>query len=136
MENLESGLKELVDLVGTTNCLQDKESLEFYSTDVFEAAKKEAIAIIRPNNADELIKVVRTCLKNEFPIVVRGGGASYTGGYLPVKDNTIIVDSSRLKKIEVNEEDMFVTVEPGVTWEELYESLKPKAIRTQYWEQL
>ena len=119
MENLESGLKELIDLVGITNVLQDKESLEFYSTDVFETAKKKAVAVIRPSNADELIQVAQTCLKNEFPIVVRGGGASYTGGYLPVKDNTIIIDSSKLKKIEVNEEDMFVTVEPGVTWEEL-----------------
>ena len=40
MENLESGLKELIDLVGINNVLQDKESLEFYSTDVFETAKK------------------------------------------------------------------------------------------------
>ena len=133
MENLESGLKELIDLVGITNVLQDKESLEFYSTDVFETAKKKAVAVIRPSNADELIQVAQTCLKNEFPIVVRGGGASYTGGYLPVKDNTIIIDSSKLKKIEVNEEDMFVTVEPGVTWEELYETLKPMGLRTPFW---
>ena len=132
MENLESGLKELIDLVGITNVLQDKESLEFYSTDVFETAKKKAVAVIRPSNADELIQVAQTCLKNEFPIVVRGGGASYTGGYLPVKDNTIIIDSSKLKKIEVNEEDMFVTVEPGVTWEELYETLKPMGLRTPF----
>ena len=116
MENLESCLKSIVDMIGIDNVLQDKESLEFYSTDVFETAKKKAVAIIRPKNADELIQVSKTCLDNQLPIVMRGGGASYTGGYLPVRDNTVIIDSSKLKNIEVNQEDMFVTVEPGVTW--------------------
>ncbi len=133
MQNLDNCLKKIIDLVGKDNVLQDPESLEFYSTDVFETAKKRAVAVIRPNNADELIQVSKTCLESEVPIVMRGGGASYTGGYLPAKDNSVIIDSIKLKNIEVNEEDMFVTVEPGVTWEELYQTLKPIGLRTPFW---
>ena len=44
----------------------------------------------------------------------RGGGASYTDGYLPVRDNTISIDTSRLKQISINEQDMYVTAEVGV----------------------
>ena len=133
MQNLEHNLKEIIDIVGTDNLVTDKESLSFYSTDVFETAKEQAVAIVRPTNADELIEVTQTCIKNEVPIIVRGGGASYTGGYLPVVKNTLIIDTINLKAIEINEEDMYVTVEPGVTWLELYETLKPLGLRTPFW---
>ena len=84
MQNLEHNLKEIIDIVGADNLIQDKESLSFYSTDVFEVAREPAVAIVRPANADELIQVTQACIKNEVPIIARGGGASYTGGYLPV----------------------------------------------------
>ena len=133
MQNLEHNLKEIIDIVGTDNLIKDKESLSFYSTDVFEVARAQAVAIVRPANADELIQVTQTCIKNEVPIIARGGGASYTGGYLPVVKNTFIIDTQNLKAIEINEEDMYVTVEPGVTWLELYETLKPLGLRTPFW---
>lgn len=133
MQNLEHNLKEIIEIVGTDNLITDTESLSFYSTDIFETAREQAVAIVRPNNADELIQVTQTCIKNEVPVIVRGGGASYTGGYLPVLKNTLIIDTKNLKAIEINEEDMYVTVEPGVTWLELYESLKPLGLRTPFW---
>ena len=50
----------------------------------------------------------------ERVVAVRGGGASYTDGYLPTRSGTVLIDSSRLTGIEVNAADMYVTVEPGV----------------------
>ena len=133
MDSIDNVLKEAANLVGKNHVIQDLETLTFYSTDIFSTANERAIAIIRPGNADELIHVSQICIKNEVPLIVRGGGASYTGGYLPVVKNTIMIDTQRLKNIEINAEDMFVTVEPGVTWLELYEALKPLGLRTPFW---
>ena len=37
---------------------------------------------------------------------------SYTSGYTPAKDRTILIDMRRMNHIlEINEEDMYVTVE-------------------------
>jgi len=133
MDSTENSIQEIADLIGSNNVLQDQDSLLFYSTDIFETAKEQAIAVVRPKNADELISLVKVCVENNVTMSVRGGGASYTSSYLPVRKNTIIIDTQRLKEIEINEEDMYVTVEPGVTWLELYEALKPLGLRTPHW---
>ena len=58
-------------------------------------------------------------------MVPRGGGASYTDGYLPTTPRSILIDTSRLNRIlEINAEDMYVTVEPGITWADLTARLR------------
>ena len=133
MTSIENNIQKISSLIGAENVIQDQESLHFYSTDIFGSAKEQAIAVVRPGTADELISLIKLCIENEVTLSTRGGGASYTSSFPPARKDTIIIDSQRLKKIEVNEEDMFVTVEPGVTWLELYETLKPLGLRTPHW---
>ena len=87
----------------------------------------------QPGTVAELQALVRICAQHKAPMVVRGGGASYTDGYLPTRPNTVLFDVSRLDRIEVNAQDMYVTVEPGVTWAALYERLSRDALRTPFW---
>lgn len=123
----------LAQIVGTAHVLTDTESRTFYSTDVFRQADVLAAAVVRPGTVAELQAVVRACAAGHAPMVVRGGGASYTDAYLPVREGTICIDTSRLTRIDVNAEDMFVTVEPGVTWASLYEALSRLSLRTPMW---
>ena len=119
--------------VGDAHLLTDTESRRFHSTDVFREADVLAAAVVRPGTVDELTAVVRACAAQQAPMVVRGGGASYTDAYLPVVAGTVCLDTSRLTRIDVNAEDMYVTVEPGVTWAALWEALAPKGLRTPMW---
>ena len=42
---------------------------------------------------------------------------SYTKGYVPQSNKSITIDTRKLDRVlEINEEDMFVTVECGCTW--------------------
>ncbi|MGB0658524.1 MAG: FAD-binding oxidoreductase, partial [Gammaproteobacteria bacterium] len=111
MTSIEDSIQKISNLIGSENVLQDKDDLDFYSTDIFGTAKEQAVAVVRPANADELISLVKLCIEDDVSISTRGGGASYTSSFLPVRKETVIIDSQRLKKIEVNEEDMYVTVE-------------------------
>ena len=96
---------------------------EFYSADVY-SKDKVCSAVVRPKNRDLLSKAMPLVAKSGYSIIVRGGGMSYTKGYVPTKEDTIIFDLSLLNKIiEVNESDMYITVEAGVTWNEIYEKL-------------
>ena len=133
MSLIESTLKEIKASFGNDYVITDLESLTFYSTDVFKQADEIAVAVVRPDDADELISIAQICIKNEVSLVTRGGGASYTGGYLPSQKNTLIIDTQLLTKIDINKEDMYVTVEPGVTWLKLHETLKPLGLRTPFW---
>jgi FAD/FMN-containing dehydrogenase len=50
-----------------------------------------------------------------------------------VRENSVIVDLRRLNRIvEINAQDLYVTVECGCTWNQLYEALRAKGLRTPY----
>jgi len=126
-------LGKLDSLLGSENLLRDEQSLRFYSTDVYRQSENLTTAVARPATIDELQALVRLCAEYKTPVVIRGGGASYTDGFTPGQPGMVTIDSSRLKRIDIHEDDMFVTVEPGVTWAELYEALKAKGLRSPMW---
>jgi FAD/FMN-containing dehydrogenase len=126
-------LESLQSLLGASHVLVDDKSRLFYSTDVYRQAAVLAAAVVQPADVAELQDVVKLCAANSKPMVVRGGGASYTDGYLPTQEGTVSIDTSRMKRIEINADDMFVTVEAGVTWAELYTALKAEGLRTPMW---
>ncbi len=126
-------LEALTSVVGTQHVLTDDESRTFYSTDVFRQADELALAVVQPGTVDELQALVRICASHTAPMVVRGGGASYTDAYLPTRPQTIMFEMSRLNRIDINAMDMTVTVETGVTWAALYEALSAEDLRTPFW---
>jgi FAD/FMN-containing dehydrogenase len=123
----------LIALLGRENVISDKSDLIFYSTDVYRRADIDAALVIRPGTLEELSEAVRLCTDNGLTIIPRGGGLSYTAGFLPVRPGSVVVDLQRLNRIvEINATDMYVTVECGATWQSLYEALKPLGLRTPY----
>src|SRR5690606_4004160 len=59
---------------------------------------------------------------------------SYTKGYLPERSDSIVVDARNMNRIlEVNAADQYITVEAGVTWEQVNEALEGTGLRTGYW---
>ena len=74
------------------------------------------------------------CLERGTPIVTRGGGMSYTSGYIASAPDSVLIDMASMDAIvEVNLEDRYVTVEAGCSWQKLYEHLAPLGVRTAYW---
>jgi FAD/FMN-containing dehydrogenase len=126
-------LNELVAVLGAAHVLTDTDSCRFYSTDVFRQADVLTAAVLQPGSVAEIQAAVRRCAAHGVAMVVRGGGASYTDGYLAVRPGTVTFDMSRLDRIEVNADDMWVRVEPGVTWARLNEALAPLGLRTPMW---
>ncbi len=131
--SLERLFGQLAQIVGPEYLLRDAESRVFFSTDVFRQADTLAIAVVQPGTVDELREAVRLIGGAGCYMVARGGGASYTDGYLAIRDRTFCIDTGRLKQIIVNEDDMYVTAEVGVTWEELYNELGKRGLRTPFW---
>ena len=52
MDSIDNALNEVASLVGKNYVVQDLETLTFYSTDIFSTANEQAVAIIRPGNAE------------------------------------------------------------------------------------
>ncbi len=120
-------------IVGVQRVLTGEDDRAFFSQDVY-AQGKTALAVVQPETVEELADVVKTATSSGIAVFPRGGGMSYTDGYIPTVENAIVIDTLQMNKIlEINEEDMYVTVQPGVTWAQLDEALQPKGLRPPFW---
>jgi glycolate oxidase len=126
-------IDQLRQIVGPDHLKSSAEDRMFYAEDTYRSLETP-LAAIAPANIDELSRVAAVCSRAGVALVPRGGGMSYTDGYLHTRTSSVAVDMRRLTKIvEINETDMYVTVECGCTWAELNAALKARNLRTPYW---
>jgi D-lactate dehydrogenase (cytochrome) len=121
-------------LLGSERLLADAASRAYYANDIFWQPGIPPLAIALPETAAEAAAVVGMAAAAGIAIVPRGGGMSYTKGYLPAKPDSIVIDARRMNRILALEpEDGYVTVEAGCTWANLNEALEATGMRTGYW---
>jgi len=80
--------------------------------------------VVRPRTTSEVAEIVRLANKEKIPVVPWGGGTGLSGGALAVKGG-IIVDMKGLNRIiEVDQENLTVTTQTGITVQKLNDELK------------
>jgi len=125
-------LAGLTQAVGAEHLFTDLEERRFYSTDLYSEGATCAAAV-RPLDRESLARAVGLATAAGYAVIPRGGGLTYVGGYTPDREETVAVDVSALNRIvEINETDMYITVEAGVTWKQIYDALKPLGLRLPY----
>lgn len=111
----------------------DGEARALVSQDLFTTSRHPVSAIARPRDRAALARLVRHAAGASIPLVPRGGGMSYTRGYLADVPDALSVDLSGLGVIErIDAENLVAVVEPGCTWERLRAALAPKGLRARF----
>ncbi len=119
-------------IAGESSVVTDLSARVFFSTDIASRGAT-AEAVVRVADTAILSKVIAAATSRGRIVIPRGGGFSYTGGYTPASERAVIVDLRPMHRIiEINEQDMYVVVEAGCTWERLYVALKARGLRTPY----
>lgn len=114
----------LCEVLGKEYVFTDAETRALYSTDFSEIAMPAASLIVRPSSTVDIVAVVKAAAAEGFAILTRGGGMSYTLGFVPLKKESVVIDMRRMNRIlEINTDDLYVVVETGVTWKQLREAL-------------
>jgi FAD/FMN-containing dehydrogenase len=124
---------QLRTLITTGTVSTDAAELDFFSRDVFNQGASLAV-VVAPGTREELTAAIRCLANAHVAIVPRGGGLSYTDGYLATRDASALIDMARLDKlVELNLADRYVTVETGMCWGALNDILAQHGLRTPYW---
>jgi alkyldihydroxyacetonephosphate synthase len=72
-----------------------------------------AMAAVRPQNVDEVAKVVKYAASNRLRVLARGGGSSVTGASVP--HGEILIDLTGLNQVlDIDENNRTVTAQAGV----------------------
>jgi FAD/FMN-containing dehydrogenase len=127
-------ISRLAALLGTERVSADAADRRFFSMDIAGPGAAVAACVIRPGSAEHLAEAVSMITASGHSVVARGGGSSYTGGYVPARSDAVLIDTRGLDRIvEINLGDGYVTVEAGCTWEALLAALRPHGVRTPFW---
>ncbi|MBM3514145.1 MAG: FAD-binding oxidoreductase [Alphaproteobacteria bacterium] len=123
--------EELRRIVGADHVITDPAECRVYSNDIFFWDDAHAAEIVvQPANAAEVSDVVKLAARRGLSIYTRGGGMSYTKGYVPAVEGAVLIDMRRINQVfEINPVDRYVVVGAGCTWEKLAEALKPHGLK-------
>lgn len=108
-------IEDLRRAVGAEHVFADQDRRILHSVDFSEIRLATAAVVVRPASTEETVTVVQ---------LARAAGMSYTLGYVPQREPTVLLSMERMNRIErIDTEDLYVTVEAGVTWAQLTEAL-------------
>jgi FAD/FMN-containing dehydrogenase/Fe-S oxidoreductase len=123
--NSDSNLDKLAEIIEGELRL-DNLHLLLYAQDA-SIYRELPLGVVFPKNKFDLQKIVNFAIQHKIPLIPRGGGTSLGG---QVVGHALIIDLGRYlnRIIELNSNDMTVTVEPGVVREELNRYLAPHGL--------
>ena len=121
-EQIEKISKEISSKV-SGKTLFDEFSRGRYSTDA-SVYQIKPLGVILPKDTNDVLNIMDYSQRNSIPLLARGGGSSQCGQTV---GESVVLDYSKHqnKILELNLEDKYVWVEPGVVLDHLNEYLKP-----------
>ena len=122
-------IKEFAAFLGPENVLTDETDRLAYSYDAAVLSPVTPALVLRPLSQENLGKTVKLAYENDLPITVRGSGTNLSGGVIPEKNGGVVILTNGLNKIlEINEQDLYAVVEPGVITQQFAESVAAKGL--------
>ena len=90
-----------------------------YLSDALGRLHGEAEALAFPLSTEEVSGLLRYAHEHRIPVTPRGAGTNLVGSTVPLEGG-IIIDLSRMDRVlELDEDTMTVTVEPGMLLQDL-----------------
>ncbi len=130
--NKDSFLQNLTKICGSHNISQDSKDLNDYSKDLSFLKGKTPLCIVWPSNSQEVVKIVKLANDLKFYVIPVSSNSKFKhhGDTLPKKENSIIINLSRMNKIlSIDRKNRVVMVEPGVSFDQIVPILKKKGLK-------
>jgi len=85
--------------------------------------------VVLPKTAEEVREIVLLANEHKIPLYPRSFGVNIAGSALPYKAGGMIIDLKRMDRIiEINEDTMTATIEPGVSWGRLRKAANSRGL--------
>lgn len=127
MELPGSFYRHLQKISGKSNVTRKKEELLCYSYDATGDSFLPDF-IVFPGSEKEISQILTLASKKGVPVVPRGAGSGMTGGAVPVKGGLVMVTSRMNHVLEINENNFFTRVQPGVVVSDIHRRVEEKGL--------
>ncbi|MBP1721977.1 MAG: FAD-binding oxidoreductase, partial [Deltaproteobacteria bacterium] len=113
----------LAKIVGHDRVRDDDVSLAQFSRDQSFAPSRRPDVVVYPETVEEIQSIVRYANEVRIPITPFSSGLNFHGAAVPDHGGILLNLSHMNKIVLIDEKNLLVTVEPGVTYQQLQEYL-------------
>ncbi|HUU39543.1 MAG TPA: FAD-binding and (Fe-S)-binding domain-containing protein, partial [Desulfatiglandales bacterium] len=118
-------ISQIANIVGSANVFSDTVECICNSRDMSVHVGVPDV-VVYPQTTEQISAIMKLANQKKIPVTVQGSGTSVTGASLPVEGG-ILLDVHRMNKIlEINKENFYARVEPGVICMNLNKALAKK----------
>ncbi|AGK98145.1 FAD-binding oxidoreductase [Clostridium pasteurianum] len=104
----------LKSIVGENRTFTKEEISEDFSHDELGGVSNMPDLLLNVLTTEEVSKIMEYAYKNDIPVVARGSGTGLVGSSVPLEGGIMINLTGMNKILELDEENLTLTVEPGV----------------------
>ncbi|OQP16611.1 glycolate oxidase subunit GlcD [Geobacillus zalihae] len=120
--------KRLIQVVGAENYDDTKTGRLVYSYDATPQFQSLPDAVIAPRNTKEVAEIAKICNEYRIPIVPRGSGTNLCAGTCPIEGGIVLLFNHMNRILEIDEENLTATVQPGVVTLDLAKAVEEKGL--------
>ena len=120
--------EKLISIVTKENFDDSKIERLVYSYDATPNFQSMPDAVVSPRNAEEVSEILKICNQYGVPIVPRGSGTNLCAGTCPTEGGVVLLFKHMNKILEIDEENLTITVQPGVITLDLINAIEEKGL--------
>jgi len=112
-------IKALAKILGEENVLSGEAISPDYAHDELGGIEKMPEVLVRVNSTEEISSVMKLAWERTIPVTVRGSGTGLVGSAVAVEGGILLETTKMNKILELDKDNLTVTVQPGVLLMEL-----------------
>jgi glycolate oxidase len=116
-------INELQSIVGKDNVYSSKADRICYSYDATQQSFLPGV-VVHPGSTEEISRIMKLANRELVPVFPRGAGSGFTGGSLPTRGGIVLCTERMDQILEIDEENLVATVEPGVVTEHFQQAVE------------
>jgi glycolate oxidase len=121
-------VEALCRIVGDDGVLTTPEALEPYSHDETVGLRAEPEVAVRVTLTEQVAAVLRLAQRERVPVTPRGAGYGLSGGAVPLCGGIVLSTERMTRILEIDRENLMVTVEPGVITGDLHRAVEAEGL--------
>jgi len=121
-------VRQLEQIAGPESLLLGRERLEPYTHDETVGLRADPEVVVRVTSAQQVAEIFKLANREGVPVTPRGAGYGLSGGAVAVQGGIILSLEKMNRILEIDKENLMVTVEPGVITGELHRTVEAEGL--------
>ena len=104
------------------------EDMDPYTHDEVVGLRADPEVVVRVRSTEQVAAVLRLAQQKKVPVTPRGAGYGLSGGAVPVQGGIVLSTEKMNRVLEIDKDNLMVTVEPGVITGDLHRAVEAEGL--------